>query len=397
MLGLALELRDRGHAITFVTGAHFEPLIKQYGLKFEGFGSEEEYQACIRNPDLWEPRKAFPHVFRSLQPGLKRHYEVHAAHAGQQDVVGLANVFGFGALLAQEKFGLPVITVHLQPAVLWSDHEPPALPGLFGPRWLKAWLYRFAERFVIGPVVLPFLNPWRRELGLPPIKRVMSWWNSPFGVLCLFPDWFAAPQVDWPSNLLQTDFPLWNHQSNDPLPPAVETFLDSGTPPLVFTPGTANLHGRSFFEAALQACRTLDRRGIFLTPFAEQIPSNLPAAVAHFPYVPLDRVLPRAAAFIHHGGIGSMSQAMLAGIPQVLMPLAHDQFDNAARVARLGVGSFIPAPRFSGPRLTATLRPLLDSPAVAANCRELSQRLASRDGLRRSADAILQHLATQSK
>ena len=336
-------------------------------------------------------------MFRSLQPGLRRQYEIQAELAALGPVVGITNCFGLGALLAQEKLGIPVITLHLQPAVLWSDYEPPALPGLFGPRWLKGLLYRLAERLVLDPVVLPTLNPWRKELGLPPVKRITKWWHSPLGVLCMFPDWFAQPQPDWPPNLMQTDFPLWNHQSQEPLAANVETFLRAGSAPIVFTPGTANLHGHRFFETALQTCQTLNRRGIFLTPFTEQVPTHLPEAIAHFSYVPLDLLLPRSAAFVHHGGIGSMSQAMLAGIPQVLMPLAHDQFDNGARVVKLGVGGFIPAPEFKGARLTPALGPLLASPVVAKTCRDLAQRLAPRDGLKRSADAILKRIVGQNK
>lgn len=397
LLGLALELRQRGHQITFLTNAHFENIVRQYDLHFERLGSEDDYQACINNPHLWQPRKALPHVLRSLLPGLRRQYEIHADLASAGNVVALTNCFGFGALLAQEKFGMPVITVHLQPAALWSDREPPALPGLFGPRWLQGLMYRMAGRFLVDPIVCPFLNPWRRELGLPPLKGVMQWWNSPYGILCLFPEWFAPPQVDWPAGIMQTDFPLWNHQTDAPLAANVETFLQSGEPPIVFTPGTANLHGRDFFRAAVEACRRLQRRGLLLTPFTEQLPSSLPDSVAHYPYVPLDRLLPRAAAFVHHGGVGSTSQAMLAGIPQVLMPLAHDQFDNAARVKRLGIGEAIPAPRFTSTRLTAALKGLFNSATVPDACRTVAQRLATRDGLSRSADAIERRIAKRSR
>jgi UDP:flavonoid glycosyltransferase YjiC (YdhE family) len=79
---------------------------------------------------------------------------------------------------------------------------------------------------------------------------------------------------------------------------------------------------------------------------------------------------------------------MLAGIPQVLMPLAHDQFDNAERIKRLGLGDWIPARQFSGRRLAGQLKRLLASPSVAASCRAAAQRLTARDGLRRSAAAV---------
>src|SRR6185436_18076529 len=115
-----------------------------------------------------------------------------------------------------------------QPAVLWSDLDPPGLPGVFGPRWLKSLMFRIGERFFLDPVVCPFLNAWRRDLGLPPMKQVVRWWNSPYGVLCMFPPWYAPQQPDWPANLVQTDFPLWNHQSDQQMPGDVEDFLHCG-------------------------------------------------------------------------------------------------------------------------------------------------------------------------
>lgn len=389
MLGLALALRERGHDILFATNGHFESLVRSHGLPFERLGTNAEYIACASNPDLWHPRRAFGHVFRSMRPVLKRQYEIHAEHAGE-NTCAITNCFGYGAFNARDKLGLRTITLHCQPAVLWSDHQPPALAGLAGPRWLKSIMYGLGEKLVIDRTVCPFLNPWRRELGLPPVNRITRWWHSPDGVVCMFPDWYAPPQPDWPPNLVQTDFPLWNARSDAGLAADVSRFLNSGDPPIVFTPGSANLHGRDFFAAAVEACRNVGRRGILLTEFRDQIPGALPDTVAHFAYVPLDALLPRASAFIHHGGIGSTSQALAAGIPQVLMPLAHDQFDNAACAKRLGVGASIPATRFNAERLTAALERLLDAPSVADRCRAAAEKLAARDGLERSAIAVEQ-------
>lgn len=388
MLGLAVELRNRGHEVVLATNEHFGERARRNGIPFEPLGSREAFQAAINNPDLWHPRRAFRSIFETLRPILKRQYELHAEHASKGPVVGITNVFGFGALLAQEKLGVPVVTLHLQPTVIWSNERPPRIPGLIGPRWLKRFMYRIGERYVIEPVVFPFLNGWRRELGLPPVSRLTRWWHSPFAVLCLFPEWYCPPAADWPPNLIQTDFPLWNDGSRDGLAEEVEAFLASGTPPVVFTPGSANVHGRNFFEAAAKVCQTLNRRGILLTEFPEQLPANLPASVRHFSYVPLDLLLPRCGAFVHHGGIGSTSQGLAAEVPQVLMPLAHDQHDNAERVEKLGVGSSIKPSRFTGAKLARHLNHLLSSASVTAACKAAAHRLESRDGLVRAAERI---------
>lgn len=394
MFGLALELKRRGHDVRFATNVHYAGLADRHGMPFEPLGTEAEFEAAIANPDLWHPRRAFAHVFRSFQPALRRQYEIHAEFRAAGGDVAITNCFGFGAFNARDTLGLPVLTLHLQPSVLWSDHLQPRLPGLGGPPWLRSLLFRLGERLAVDPVVCPSLNAWRRELGLPPVRRITRWWNSPSGVIGLFPEWFGPPQPDWPSPLIQTDFPLWNARSDEPLAAEVTRFLDLGTPPLVFTAGSTNLHAAAFFTAAAQACRLLGRRGVLLTEFPDQLPRPLPEGVIHVRYVPLDRLLPRSAAFVHHGGIGSASQGMAAGVPQLVMPLAHDQFDNAARLARLGVGDELPPARFTGPRLASRLAPLLEQPAVAAACGAIAERLRGRDGLARAAAALEDRFAS---
>ena len=66
--------------------------------------------------------------------------------------------------------------------------------------------------------------------------------------------------------------------------------------------------------------------------FAEETDA---VAVVRAPHAAL---FPRAALVVHHGGIGTLGQALRAGRPMLVVPWSHDQPDNASRVARLGVG-----------------------------------------------------------
>ncbi|MCU0877046.1 MAG: glycosyltransferase [Pirellulaceae bacterium] len=388
-LGLALALRERGHGITFVVVEYFRELIERHGLKYVQVGTTEEFLASTRNPNIWKPRKALQHVYESgIRPAMPLQFEAFKEHFVPGETVGIGSALGFGALIAREKLGIPLITLHLQPAVLWSDIEPPTIPGAFGPKWLQPWLYRIGVKYVIDPVILPSLNAYRRELGLPPIASVPPWWHSPDCVISMFPEWYCPPQADWPPNHLQTDFPLWDAQADEPLADEVESFLAAGDAPLVFTPGSANVFGAAFFRTAVDACQRLGRRGILLTRFPEQIPAKLPRGVRHFPYVPLTPLLARCAALVHHGGIGTASQAMTAGIPQLIMALAHDQYDNATRVTRLGIGDWLTPTWFSGGRVAKRLSRLLESADVRKSCREVADRLKRRDGLDETAAAV---------
>lgn len=388
MMGLALALQTRGHEVTLATSAYYARMAEHLGLAFEPFGTEEQFRDSMRHPDLWHPRRSFAHLFRTLDQAREAQYELFARWHREGPFAGVANCLCFAAKTASEKFDFPLITAHIQPAVLWSDIKPPKLPGLFGSRWLKKFIVRLGEKLYIDPLALPTLNRWRTELQLPPIERLTSWWHSRDGVLGMFPEWYAPPQTDWPQPLELTDFPLWNFQNQTHMPEEVIRFLDSGEPPIVFTPGSANLQARPFLQTAVETCTRLGRRGILLTEFDEHLPKNMPTTVARFSYVPLDLLLPHCNAIVHHGGIGTASQGMLAGIPQLIMPMAYDQFDNAERLRELGVGSAVPVHAFQPARVARTLHALLSHPDTATQCKSVAQKLSRRDGLERSAQAV---------
>ncbi len=383
-LGVALALRERGHEVTFAACGYFRESVERTGLPFLEWGTAEEYLAAASHPDVWHPLRSFGHLFRNgICPAMRLQYEMIAERAAAGPVLVLANCFGFGARMAQEKLGVPVATVHLQPSVLWSGYETPQLssiwvgPGV--PRWLKNFQFWLGERFVIDRAVCGETNRYRRELGLPPMSRAAHWWNSPECVLGLFPEWFAPPQPDWPANVHLTEFPLWDEQHHAPAQPELEAYLAAGPPPVVFTPGTANKYAAPFFEAAVEACRRTNRRGLLLTRFAEQIPQSLPDGVKHVPFTPLSRLLPRAAALVHPGGVRPLSPAMRAGVPQLIMPMAHDQPDNAARLRRLGLGEALPPSRFRGPAVTESLQRILGSETISQNCRAIAARFEGID------------------
>jgi UDP:flavonoid glycosyltransferase YjiC (YdhE family) len=267
---------------------------------------------------------------------------------------------------------------------LRSVYRSPVLPGLPMPDWApRAWkrfVYLLSDALVLDRVAAPVVNAMRAEQGLPPARSVLgNWWLSPQRVIGLFPNWFAQPQPDWPAQVRLTGFPLYDGLGAEAVPAGLDEFLEVGPPPVVFTPGTMMRHPRRFFEAAVEACCRWGRRGLLLTRYRDQLPARLPEGVRHFDYVPLSRVLPRAAALVSHGGIGTVSQALAAGIPQLIMPLGFDQFDNAARLERLGVAATLTPRAFRGPTVARQLAHLLTSSAVARACRAVAATLRNDD------------------
>jgi rhamnosyltransferase subunit B len=296
---------------------------------------------------------------------------------------------GFAARIAQEKLGVPMATVSLQPAWLFSADDPPVFVGQLA--WVKRsprWFRRFSNYFTCRLMERSFGAPireFREKLGLPPWQSFWRWTFSPQAAVGLFPEWYAPRQTDWPANFRHAEFPLFD--DDDTLPDDVETFLAEGPPPVVFTPGSAVAGATPFIRAAAEACRRLGRRGIILSKFGEEI-ADLPAGVRRWSYVPLGPLLGRCAALVHHGGIGTASQALRAGIPQVVTPLAYDQPDNAVRLADLGVARRVNMHGINARRLTAALDSVLNSADVAAACRRAAERIPKKPSLAVACDAV---------
>ena len=394
-VGLALGLRRRGHRVVFITNPYCGGSAVRAGLDVVPLGTADEFRNALSDPDVWHKHRGHRAVFRLVLGGLRQTYDAVVAEVGKATgpTVVVASSLGWGARIAQDQLGFPMATVHLAPSLFRSAIEPPVLPGLFMPRWLplrvKQSIWAGGDKYVLDRMVGPAINALRAEVGLPPVGSILgTWWNSPDRVIGLFPDWFAAPQPDWPAQARLTGFPRYDESDTCDADAGLETFLAAGPPPVAFTPGSAMHHGTAFFRAGVEACRRLGRRGLLLTRHTGHLPADLPDTVRHVPYAPFGRLLPRCAAVVHHGGIGTTAQGLAAGIPQVVTPFAHDQFDNAQRVRRLGVGLTVKARLYTPRAATRALAAVLENPAMAATCRAVAARLADEEPIDRTCDLI---------
>ncbi|SKB07244.1 UDP:flavonoid glycosyltransferase YjiC, YdhE family [Prosthecobacter debontii] len=382
-LWLGRHLRARGHRVTVVVACVFEEVVRKAGLEVVPMGTPELFDRFISDPRVWKLYQGTKLVFEfageNTEPVLAV-VESLIQQGARPDLL-LAPCTVFGARLAREKHGIPLISVHVQPAVLISAHETPVLfPGMQHfrklPLTLRQWLVRLpnpADRFAAAPV----RAACARHGVAAPRRLWWEWADSPDGVLALFPEWFARPQPDWPPQLLQWHFPLEDIATERPLSSEVTDFLAEGTAPIVFTPGSANIQARRFFEVALSAVTTLGERAIFVTRDLSQLPSPLPSRVLAVEYAPFSTLIPHASVFVHHGGIGTLSQGFAAGVPQLIMAMAHDQPDNAYRLEQLGAGIGLSPRTFTPRRVSQTLHRLLTEPRyqqAALRCQQHIQQ-----------------------
>jgi len=397
-LGIGAALRERGHEVVVVASGHHEQRIERAGLRYVEHGTKQQYEALLADRDLWHPTRGVQRVMQLTVEYTPLLYERLEAEYEPGRTVLVGHPISFATRCFEEKHDAPAATLALAPIILRTCEQMPVIPpGLdltVLPRPLKRLTWWIADRFFVDPHIEPTLNAFRATIGLPPVRRIMGdWIHAPRRVIGLWPAWFGPPQPDWPEQTVLTGFPLFDEAGAHALPGDVEQFIAScDRPPIAFTPGSACQHGERFFSAAVEATRRLRRGALLLTPWTDQLPANLHAFdhVRHVPYAPFSALLPRCAAIVHHGGIGTCAQGLACGVAQLVMPMSHDQFDNAARLERLGVGASLTPRCFTARRLARKLAALLDDERVAFATSKCADRIrhARGESLQRTCELI---------
>ena len=200
---------------------------------------------------------------------------------------------------------------------------------------------------------------------------------------------FAPPQPDWPAQVELTGFVHFDGGETADLSPELAAFLEAGDPPLVFTAGSAMLYGAEFFQTSVAAAQRLGRRAILVAQGNHQIPDNLPETILHVDYVPFSLLLPHTAVFVHHGGIGTVAQALAAGVPQLVRPITHDQPDNARRLEKLGVATMLLTKDYEETAVAHQLDQLLNSPNIRNLCQKWAPQVDFDQALQHTCQRIL--------
>lgn len=397
-LAIARELTARGHEPVLATGEVHRETVEARGIRYFRLRpsvdpEDDELFARIMHP-RFGPGVGIREV---LMPALRDSYEDVLAAARGADAI-VTHPVAFAGRLAAEVTGLPWISIALAPFSFFSRADLPVIPAaprlkslepLPGARRFLAWLYPTILRSWTKPV-----DELRAELGLPPRpgNLLLGGQHSPLLALGLFSPTLVSPRTDWPRSARLTGFPFDDAPTDaDGESARLERFLDAGAPPVVFTLGTSVVRvAGPFFTESLEAARRAGRRAVLLVG---DDPANRPVgidddaiAVARAPYHTL---FPRAALIVHHGGIGTLGQALRAGRPMLIVPRSHDQPDNAYRAERLGVARVLLRPlRYRARRVARDLRALLEDPEPARRAAEAAETVRGEDGVGAACDAI---------
>lgn len=401
MIAIALELRQRGHDVVFVTHEVYQSKLQALGFEFHSmrpnFTAMNDPQEMARMMDLKTGQEYM--VRQWANPHLREMYTDLLNVAKGADFI-FSGEGVIATLLVAEKLGMRWASSAMVPLSFFSIYDPPVL----APFPALAKLYKLGP--IVNRGVLNFAklvsNSWaepirqlRRELDLSPINYNPFLENrfSPYLVIALFSSVLGQPQPDWAANTVVAGFTFYDGtQGGAELAPELRQFLEAGEPPIVFTLGSAAvMNAGTFYQESLRAVQQLNRRAVLLmgnNPTLENLPDN----VLVINYAPYSQIFPHACAIVHQGGIGTTAQALRAGRPTLIMPYSHDQPDNAARVQRLGTSRTISREQYSASRVVKELSQLLENPTYAAKAAEIGQIIRAEDGVAVACDAIEKQL-----
>ncbi len=404
LIGLALELKRRGHQPALAAPAMFRSRVLALGIGFFAMRPHQDPEDKALVAMIYDRKHGTERGLREfLFPKLRESYEdlLAAVQAdGGADLLVTGELAYAGPIVA-EVTGIAWVSYVLAPFSFFSAWDPPVLPPY--PLLARVQALVPGTGHLVRPFARTLTRRWcepvyalRRELELPAGDNpLFDAKHSDRLVLALFSRLLGEPQPDWPASTRMTGFVFYDGSGADRLlTPALAAFLDAGPAPLVFTLGSAAvMDPGDFYTQSARAAELLGMRAVLLVGTGA---TGLPAASPSIfiaDYAPFSELFPRASLLVHQGGVGTTAQALRAGKPMLIMPYSHDQPDNARRMRRLGVARVIHRERYTAVRAANAIRELLTQQKYTAWAAEAAHALDAEDGVTAACDALERAMA----
>lgn len=377
------------HAVRFISNETYRRHVESAGVTFYAAGTEQEQQACIETTAL---------SGRSMD-GLMNQFRQHVGHNIARIAQYVERWYRNGDSLLVvthgtvnpafpicEKLGIPVVRAYYAPSHVPLHREDFVLDQTFSgcPEWRARWMryplhaarirckgpqharheYNgFRAAAGIGPSHPPYRRAAYRSMGRPALELNVA------AHMLLTPRWFAEPIGSDAQHIHCVGFPFLDASHDDTTSRdaerRIDEFISRYGAPLVFTPGTGVEDMDDFCRPMESACRKLRVPGILLARHGaatfQRMQRVLNHPILHVEYAALSRLLPKAKLLVHTGGIGTIAEAIRAGVPQIIQPLFNDQPRNALRVLLNGLGGMLQGEGFTSTGIAELYRDLADN------------------------------------
>jgi MGT family glycosyltransferase len=374
-LPVVVELVAAGETVVYHASAGYRRAVEATGARFRPYdGVPDDYFSAHRLDGTNPGRTAavLAETAAALTPGL-----LAEARAVRPDYVVADSMCCWGWLIARV-LGVPLVvsstflTLAL-PVVLREPTLAPVLVSLVrgaphGPGFRRVWR-PLARRYGLRPLRLDQMFAVPGDLVISYTSGVFQPGAARLGGRIVFAGPSVGPRADAP------EFPFG--------------WLD-GRPLVYASLGTVNYGWLGFYRACIEAFGGGDWQLVCATG-TRLDPAELPHDPAHVllrSSVPQLELLARASLAVSHGGMNSVQESLLHGVPVIAVPQQPEQACVARQLVRLGAGARLPRGRVSGERLRALASDLRDE-QVRRAAAAVGETLRAAGGQRRAAAAIL--------
>jgi len=376
LIELALRIRTAGHEALVCGPPDFAELANAWDVPYEPVGSSAraffaEHADVMRKDPVRMIREAVGYLRSHFAEKLARLLEVGAG--ADWIVAGGAEL---AASSAAERLGVPYRFLVYCPILLPSREHAPAFINVDTQR---AWLNRLLWPIAMKPIAMAarrLLDPARREIGLAPARRPYLHMIGERPLLAADRA-IARPPAD--TRLRLDQIPALHPVGGEPLPAKLESFLAAGPAPVYVGFGSMpDSDSLATTRMILAAAERLGVRVILSAGWAQLGGVPLPDGAIEIGPVAHPLLFPRCAAIVHHGGAGTTTNALRAGVPQVVLPHLADQFYWGRRVRDLGIGVATRRKhRVGAGELVEALGAVLDNEIVGRRAGELGAEARS--------------------
>jgi UDP:flavonoid glycosyltransferase YjiC (YdhE family) len=398
-LALAVGLQRAGYSVRVASHAIFEFLIRGYGVDFAlvRFNPRD----VVNNPEV---QKAKSNIFRFMRTVRRlvgpQYLQIFDDfwYASQDADAIIASPTASNAYDCAQELQVPLILGLLQPLIptrVFPSFFLPPFPrfsGIFN----RATHHLFDQ--LLWQNVRSSVNQWRKvRLGLRsaaffgPYRRQRAA-RVPCLIACS-PSVIPKPP-DWQEWHYVTGYWFLEPHSDFRPPPHVESFLQSGPPPVYVGFGSMAQEQPEWLAGVVaDALEQSNQRGILASGWGWSQPAMLPDTILQVDQVSHQWLFPRMAALVHHGGAGTAATALQSGVPSIVVPFGGDQHHWGRILVTAGVSPCVlPIDDLTTEALAHAITLATNDHVLRTRASTLGESIRKEDGVSRAVEIVDQHL-----
>ena len=397
-IALGEGLRDAGYNVRVAAPVGFANLFRESKITFapfEGNPSDLLVEQGNQTPltigrNFINSIRATQNFIKKARPLYRRMLHTAAEACRDSDILvhGLPTIWG--AHIA-EGLGIPAVRAVLQPLAPTRSFPSTLLPFYFSLSGIGNWLSHWA-------VTQAIWHSWRSEInharhadfGLPPAQwtdpSLQTFSRQPL-TLNGFSEHIVPRPQDWNERQVITGYWRRNELTSKQVDELeIQRFIDSSPNPIAIGFGSPGTQG--YLPMLEEALQLANAQAVLTIP--EKYHSEIKSKnIFPIEYAPHDWLYPRVRVAAHHGGAGTTSASLHAGIPTITMPLAIDQFFWGERIYKMGVGPKpIPQRALSAEKLANAIQESLHDNDMCERAKNLSAKLVTENGIQAAVRAM---------